>query len=199
MCATDVVFDQMKLHNRNILLISIIILLTACSSEPSTKDINKYPISKDVLQESIDLGMNIIVDTELFNEPIRLSDYKNNILLAKDCDGQILKINQEDVIKAWAEYSTYKCNNSFTELTLKKSTISESKTTVPVAEIDLFAASIHETVQLDGNDSYDPGGSKLAFQWGLISTPLESSAVIDNPTSPSPSFITSPGSTFIAL
>ena len=42
----------------------------------------------------------------------------------------------------------------------------------PVAQIDCVATSEpRKTIELDGNASYDPGGSQLTYQWTLLSTP----------------------------
>jgi len=44
-------------------------------------------------------------------------------------------------------------------------------------------------VFLDGRGSFDPDGNPLTYQWQMISLPAGSTASLDNPSSPTPSFL----------
>lgn len=50
-------------------------------------------------------------------------------------------------------------------------------------------AAVGETVQLDGAASTDPDGNALSFNWTFLSRPDGSTAAIDNPAVPGPSFV----------
>jgi chitodextrinase len=55
------------------------------------------------------------------------------------------------------------------------------------------------TVVLDGRWSFDPDGDPLTYQWQIISLPGESTAYLDNPTSPTPSFLADKDGQYVIL
>ena len=68
-----------------------------------------------------------------------------------------------------------------------------SITTLNTAPIALIAPPpavfVGDPVPLDGSGSSDVDEDSLSFQWTLVSIPASSSAALDDPTSPTPSFV----------
>ncbi len=62
--------------------------------------------------------------------------------------------------------------------------------TPPVAEAGPEqTVSLNATVQLDGSGSTDADGNPLSFSWGFITKPLDSVAVLSDPTNEAPTFV----------
>ena len=55
-----------------------------------------------------------------------------------------------------------------------------------------------QPVTLDGTGSWDPDGDPLSFAWSLTSLPPGSGAALDDPTSPTPSFVADLPGTYLA-
>ena len=61
-------------------------------------------------------------------------------------------------------------------------------------------ATTGSTIQLNGSGSSDPDGDALTFAWSFVSTPPQSTAALNNPSSVSPSFIADvPGAYVVQL
>ena len=63
--------------------------------------------------------------------------------------------------------------------------------TAPVADAgpDQSIILIGSTIQLDGSQSYDPDGDVITYQWGFTSVPRESSAILENADTATPTFV----------
>jgi hypothetical protein len=57
---------------------------------------------------------------------------------------------------------------------------------------------IGESVDLDGNGSTDADGDALTYSWTLTTVPSGSDASLDDPTTPSPSFVADLAGTYVA-
>ncbi|HEX7895364.1 MAG TPA: PKD domain-containing protein, partial [Terriglobales bacterium] len=52
-------------------------------------------------------------------------------------------------------------------------------------------------VQLNGTSSYDPAGLPLTYQWSFVSVPSNSTATLNNPASPTPTFVADQSGNFV--
>ncbi|MBN1944999.1 MAG: hypothetical protein JW797_04945, partial [Bradymonadales bacterium] len=70
----------------------------------------------------------------------------------------------------------------------------------PVAVIDAPAtAFVGDVVELDGSNSYDPGGASIAFAWGFLGIPPGSQATLNNPALINPSFTADVAGTYTVI
>ena len=60
------------------------------------------------------------------------------------------------------------------------------------------SARIGETYVMDGSGSMDPNDDPITYEWSFISIPPESAAVLDDPTSATPSFVADPAGQYVA-
>jgi len=75
----------------------------------------------------------------------------------------------------------------------------EAPNEVPVADAGPDqTVSVGDTVQLDGNASYDPEGGTLGYQWALTSQPTGSTASLVSANAPLPRFTADVAGTYVA-
>jgi hypothetical protein len=75
----------------------------------------------------------------------------------------------------------------------------EAPNNVPVADAGPDqAVAVGDTVQLNGDSSYDPDGGTLSYQWTLTSQPTGSIASLTSANSPLPRFDASVAGTYVA-
>jgi hypothetical protein len=61
------------------------------------------------------------------------------------------------------------------------------------------SVNVGDVVQLDGLGSSDPEGSTLAYSWSMVSQPAGSAANLQNPASPTPTFIPDVGGDYVEI
>lgn len=135
-----------------------------------------------------------------FNPQLSMNEWNKITINYSDANGGVLKFFTNDTLRLTINnYGTEIggffigasgcCASIIYEVDdISFDAILENQPPVADAGLDQAITQIGTTVQLDGNESWDPEGDDITYNWSIVSKPEGSTTQLSDPTSPAPTF-----------